>query len=87
MIKHNHATTSNTRQCFETFIGCTVKGIAYNDGTHVIFACGWALTVNANGAHWTTAPDDVGKIIQQERKELESTRERLRAVLRLAGEP
>lgn len=75
--KHDHGACSNTRESFETFIGCKVVGVLTdidNGRFTLVFACGWGLTANSNGAFWTTGPE-----------EIKGAKEDLRQALALAG--
>jgi hypothetical protein len=76
MSKHNHGATANTISSFETFIGCKVTGvICMKPGSRtLVFACGWGLTINSNGAFWT---EDPAKIVD--------ARAELRTALAKAG--
>ena len=90
--EHNHATTSNTDEVFRTFIGCEVKGLLHNTNTEggeviiLVFACGWGLAFNDNGAHWTESPSDIERILRCSKEDLNATKRELENILELAGE-
>lgn len=91
-MEHDHATTSNTDEVFKTFIGCQVKGVLHNRNTEgdnvkiLVFACGWGLAFNSNGAHWTESPSDIQRILRHSKEGLENTKQELEHILELAGE-
>jgi hypothetical protein len=75
--KHDHGACSNKTDSIITFIGCKVSGVLTNvhrGGVTIVFACGWGLTFNSNGAYWTEGPDKI-----------QSAREELREDLARAG--
>lgn len=88
----NDTTTSNTKECFDTFIGQTVKGVLFgglhghgSDTKTLIFEDGRGFTFNGNGAFWVTSTEDVARAVRKASADLAATESRLKEVLDLAG--
>jgi hypothetical protein len=93
--EHKHGVTSNTHECFQTFVGCRVKGFLKNalpnggsrQGTKtLVFECGWGLTIASNGSFWVESPKDVSRAVSRVRSELLQSQRDIKDVLALAGE-
>ena len=88
MSKHNHGTTSNTPDCFRTFIGCRVKGMLRDrDGYMLVFECGWALAFNTlHGSYWVESSEEVKIKLRESEQILRNLQEETKNILALAGE-
>lgn len=86
--KHNHGVTSNTTDCFSTFIGCSVKGVINHRSEHtLVFECGWGLTFSGeHGSYWVDSPEEVQRKLWHARRSYEANTKELRGLLKLAGE-
>lgn len=89
-MEHNHGTTSNTDEVFQTFIGETVKGILHGfDYGHsrviLVFECGWGLAFSSNGSYWTEPPEDLDGLKRKTKDKLERTQKELEGILKLSG--
>jgi hypothetical protein len=87
------AVTSNTKACFDTFLGQKVKGVLFgglhgheqHDTKTLIFEDGRGLTFSGSGTYWVTSRSDVERAVRLAKAQLEATEVRLREVLDLAG--
>lgn len=86
--------TANTKDCFDTFLGLTVKGVLFGglqglegDTKTLIFEDGRGFTFCSTGAYWVTSRAEVERAVRKAQQELEATDKRLREVLDLAGVP
>lgn len=88
--------TSNTRDCFSTFIGRQVVGVLFDAlpvgrkdlaaGTKtLVFDDGRGLTISSKGTFWVESEREIERAIKSARKEMERTKADLAGVLELAG--
>jgi hypothetical protein len=88
--------TSNTRECFRTFIGQRLIGLLFNAlplghrdlaaGTKtLVFEDGRGLTIGGNGSYWVDSADEIQRAVDERRQELNMTRGEIAEVLALAG--
>jgi hypothetical protein len=95
--KCNHAVPSNTHECFESFIGHTIKGLLFHalplgrrdlscGSKTFVFECGHGLTIGDNGSFWADSPQDITRAIEIVRDKLNQSQRNLKDVLALAGE-
>lgn len=95
-MNHKHGVTSNTQECFRTFIGCRVRGFLKNalpvgrcdlaGGTKtLIFECGWGLTIAKNGSYWTESPEDIARAVEIAKRELADIKGDIEDALKVAG--
>src|SRR5437868_10973968 len=95
-MKHQHSCTSNTDECFRTFIGCTIKGLLRNvlpvgrvdlqsGNKTFVFECGWGLTIAGNGSYWTESPDEIKRAISIQKEKLSENNQEIANILELAG--
>lgn len=83
----DEATTSNTLDCFRTFVGQTMRGYFNKDGdSFLIFQDGRALVVHhETGAYWVATAHDVARALDIVARRLHADTRALRNVLTLAG--
>ena len=83
---HNHGVTSNTQECFRTFLGHTLKGLVFDsqDSVWLIFDCGAALVLSHHSTYWTVLPEEVKRQINYYKQKLEETKKDLQDVIFLA---
>lgn len=81
--------TSNTQDCFLTFVGARMKGYFRKGGdSFVIFEDGRALVFHhETGAYWVATKSDVERELDVVRKQYERDTMGLANVLELAGSP
>lgn len=91
---------SNTKECFDEFIGLRVKGVLFNalpqarkdlaaGTTTLVFEDGRGLTFKANDSGfmvwWIESQEDIARAIDAERDALRSAQRRTRELLSMAG--
>lgn len=88
--------TSNTPECFRTFVGQKVVGILIdalpvnradlNRGTKtLVFEDGRGLTIASNGSYWVERPEEVRRAIAATQRKLEDVQRDLAGTIELAG--
>ena len=80
-------TTSNTKECFRTFVGKTMRGYFNTGGdSYLIFEDGRALVFHhETGAYWVAQPNDVERAMWPVRQRLECETAALKDVIAAAG--
>lgn len=85
--ERKHAVTSNTKECFRTFIGQRMTGYFLKDGdSFLLFDDGRALVIHhETGAYWVVGAQEVQRDLDAVAGELQRQTDDLRNVLDLAG--
>ena len=95
MPKHDHGHVADSLALY-AFIGCTVKGLLHgpirkqanppsDERDTLVFACGWGLSITADGEYSIANADEVQAAIRRHAGRLTTAHKELDGILTLAG--